>query len=103
MIIDANWSPPPMLRQLPPQASLRLTCTACGVTRSESVRDLTEGRRLGAQYLDLFEQQARCLRPGCGRAVRLTCDGVKTERPPLAAPVSRPQGLSQLRLFADQI
>lgn len=111
MIIDANWTPPPMIKDLPRQGRISIRCKVCDLCWSEPVSDLID-RRLGAMYVDLLEMQTRCLHPACRRSVVFTCEGnaelvsqppKTTVRRPAFSKVVRPRPMAQVDLFGAEI
>ena len=58
----------PQLKDLPRDLHIGATCRDCGARWSESVRDMIETRRMGAEYADLLEWKLRC---DCGGLTRV--------------------------------
>ncbi|ESQ74363.1 hypothetical protein [Asticcacaulis sp. AC402] len=76
----------PQLKDLPRGSRIDVTCQTCGKHWPESVRDMVETRRLGAQFVDLLEFETRCNDAFCGGTVAFDYDG-KPEVAPYAARV----------------
>lgn len=111
MIIDANWTPPPMIKDLPRDGRISIRCNVCDLRWSEPVSDLTD-RRSGAMHVDLLEMQTRCLYPACRRPVVFTCTGIDqpvsqppktTVRRPVPSKVLRARPMAQFDLFGAEI
>ena len=64
-----GWTIPPQVKDLPRDGYIDISCKACKRLWRQSVRDLVEKRRVGAQFVDLLEWQTRCAHPGCGGMV----------------------------------
>ncbi len=67
-----NWTCAPQVRDLPRDLKIEMTCECCAARRATSAGAMMEAR-LGAQFLDLIEGQARC--GACGGAMRFDYDG----------------------------
>ncbi len=65
---------PPQVKDLPRETQIGVTCRSCGVQWAESVRQLVETHRLGAEYVDLLEWKYRCQDEDCGGMVRFAFD-----------------------------
>ncbi len=76
----------PQLKDLPRDDSIGITCQTCARTWSQSVRDMVETQRLGAQFMDLLEFGTRCTDDDCKGAVTFAYTG-KPEIKAYAAPV----------------
>ncbi len=59
------WTTPPQIKDLPRDSHIDINCRSCKRLWRESVRDMVEKQRLGAQYLDLLEWQSRCKDDTC--------------------------------------
>ncbi len=66
---------PPQVKDLPRETQIGVTCRSCGAQWGESVRQLVETHRLGAEYVDLLEWKYRCQDEDCGGMVRFAFDG----------------------------
>lgn len=67
-----NWTCAPQVRDLPRDLKIEMTCACCPARRVTSAGAMMEAR-LGAQFLDLIEGQARC--EACGGAMRFDYAG----------------------------
>jgi hypothetical protein len=71
----------PQLKDLPRDGQIGITCRTCGKSWSDSVRDMVEQRRLGAQFMDLLEFGTQCNDAFCGGPVAFAYDGKPEVRP----------------------
>ncbi|MBW8882672.1 MAG: hypothetical protein JF615_14985 [Asticcacaulis sp.] len=81
----------PQLKDLPREGQIAVTCRTCGKHWSESVRDLVETRRLGAQFMDLLEFGTRCSDALCEGRVAFDYDGKPEVGPYVAQVVTLPR------------
>ncbi len=63
------WTAPAQVKDLPRDGHIGVSCKSCKRLWRESVRDMVENRRMGAQFLDLLEWQTRCVFENCGGMV----------------------------------
>lgn len=81
MIGNRLWITPPMLNALPRDAQIDITCTGCQRAWSQSIRDMVEVQRMGAEFIDLLEMRTRCIEPTCAKRVRFSCTALMQSRP----------------------
>ncbi|EGF91242.1 hypothetical protein ABI_26570 [Asticcacaulis biprosthecium C19] len=65
----------PQLKTLPRDGRIAVTCQTCGNHWAESVQEMVETRRLGAQFMDLLEFETRCNDAFCGGTVDFDYEG----------------------------
>ena len=81
----------PQLKDLPRDSRIGITCRTCGKHGSDDVRDMVETRRLGAQFMDLLEFEARCNDAFCGGPVEFVYDGKPEVEPYVARVMTLPR------------
>ena len=81
----------PQLKDLPRDSTIAVTCRSCARQWSRDVRDMVETQRLGAQYMDLLEWQARCEDPACNGHVDYAYAGKPQVQPHVAQVVTLPR------------
>ena len=81
-----TWMCAPQVRDLPRDLRIEMTCACCVARRVTSAGALMEAR-LGAQFIDLLEWEARC--DDCGGRVRFDYDGKPEAKAPEVVTVPR--------------
>ncbi len=76
-----SWACPPQVRDLPRDTEIKVTCRSCGLKWGESVRQLCDAHKMGAEYVDLLEWKYRCMDESCGGMVRLSIEGLAQPQP----------------------
>ncbi len=70
-----GWTIPLQVKDLPRDGYIDISCRSCKRLWRQSVRDLVEKERLGAQFVDLLEWQTRCVSESCGGMVCFVVEG----------------------------
>lgn len=90
-----TWLCAPQVRDLPRDLTIAMTCKGCGHCRTTSAGAMMEAR-LGAQFMDLLEWQARC--DDCGGQMRYDYAGKPVEVAARVVTLPRPKPVERTPL-----